>query len=325
MARCLISFGANLGVPAVTIGQAVQQIRQLLGARLQSLELSRLVRTPAVGGPSGQPPFVNAVAALHVSDCNAWDLWHIVREVEHALGRVRQERWEARRIDLDVLLFDDQRIWTPQFKLPHPRMVMRRFILQPALDVASDWIEPVSGWTIRQLAEALTDAPASLVLISYHRQRDQAMIDGAAQVASCEWTSVHLHSAAEEKPHVAAPSGRWLSRLAVEELAVEERVVDERLALPALVLSPTPRLVCLLAPPSHVTDAAWEDVHRPIARWMNLCPSQADGATQLARSTEHWPLNGPRYLLSTDDLAWAQHEIVAAMDAMDCPVEPMKS
>ncbi len=145
MARCLISFGANLGVPAITIGQAAQQIQQLLGQRLQSFQLSRLVRTPAVGGPAGQPPFVNAVAALDVTECSAWDVWHIVREVEHALGRVRQERWEARRIDLDVLMFDDQRVWTPQFKLPHPRMVMRRFILQPAMDVAAEWIEPVSA------------------------------------------------------------------------------------------------------------------------------------------------------------------------------------
>ncbi len=175
MPRCLISFGANLGVPAITIRQAAEQIEQMLGSRLHASQMSRLVRTPAVGGPSGQPPFVNAVAALEVTgDTTAWDLWHIVREVEHRLGRVRQERWEARRIDVDVLLFDDQRVWTPQFKLPHPRMIMRRFILEPACDVAAEWLEPVSGWSIRQLAAWLTRWPASVVLISTNPRRDQA-------------------------------------------------------------------------------------------------------------------------------------------------------
>lgn len=306
MARCLISFGANLGVPAVTIRQAVEQIRALLGPRLLALDLSRLVRTPAVGGPTGQPPFVNAVAALHLSDCTAWDVWHVVREVEQALGRVRQERWEARRIDLDVLLFDDQRIWTPQFKLPHPRMVMRRFILEPAHDVAADWIEPVSGWTIARLAASLAEAPASIVLVSSDTARAQRLIDEAAGVAQCELTSVELHSISSIRQH---PEQRWL---AVIPLA---NVVSNN----SLTLSPQPRMVFVLTPPGKATDAAWEDLNRPTARWMGLCPSAPN-----AEQPGSWPLNGPRYLLSTDDWAWSQHEIIAALDAMDCPVEPMK-
>ena len=314
MARCLISFGANLGVPAVTIGQAAEQIKQLLGPRLLSLELSRLVRTPAVGGPTGQPPFINAVAALKLTDCTAWDVWHIVRQVEHALGRVRQERWEARRIDLDVLMFDDQRIWTPQFKLPHPRMVMRRFILQPAIDVAADWIEPVSGWTIAQLAKALSTAPASILLVSHDTHRDVRLIESAASVARCELISVRLSDTNTQPP---TPDQRWLSLVSLAELTT----------FPQLKLFPAPRLVCVLAPPTHVTDAAWEDINRQTARWLGLCAS-AIGLLTLDESNNsmtQWPLNGPRYLLSTDDVAWAQHEIVAALDAMDCPVEPINS
>src|SRR5688500_11783299 len=120
MAQCLISFGANLGQPAETIQQATRQLQERLSKGLRDFRLSRLFRTPAVGGPSGQPPFINAVAALQIEELSAWDVWHAVRETEHALGRVRMERWEARRIDLDVLMFDDQRIWTQHFKLPHP-------------------------------------------------------------------------------------------------------------------------------------------------------------------------------------------------------------
>lgn len=314
MARCLISFGANLGVPAVTIGQAVEQIGELLGSRLSSLKLSRLVRTPAVGGPTGQPPFVNAVAALEVYDCTPWDIWHIVRQVEQALGRVRQERWEARRIDLDVLLFDDQRIWTPQFKLPHPRMVMRRFILQPAMDVAANWLEPVSGWSIAQLAESLANAPASIVLVGSDARNDQRLVEQAAHVAQCELTQVRISPTDINYRHAGeVGSGpRWLALLSMADLTSDE----------PFDLIPRPRIVFVLAPPSQATGAAWEDVNRKTARWMGLCSS----TNVLRQSFEHhWPLNGPRYLLSTDDLAWAQHEIIAAVDAMDCPVEPIKS
>ncbi len=86
MTCCLISFGANLGVPAVTISQAVELLRQHLASNLKSLSLSRLFKTPAVGGPSGQPPFINAVAALEVENLSAWDLWHAVRQVRIRWG-----------------------------------------------------------------------------------------------------------------------------------------------------------------------------------------------------------------------------------------------
>lgn len=314
MPRCLISFGANLGSPAVTIRQAAQQIKQLLGPRLTSLELSRLFRTPAVGGPTGQPPFVNAVAALEVSDSSAWDLWHVVREVEHALGRVRQERWEARRIDLDVLLFDDQRIWTPQFKLPHPRMVMRRFILQPALDVAADWCEPVSGWSIASLAESLADAPASILLASREVRNHRRIVEEAARIARCELIDTQVAQASHVTPaheHTNSLIARWLTLIPLEVLSNGD----------PQVVSPPPRLVFILTPSSPATDAAWEDVNRQTARWMGLCATETPSLA--GTRTPSWPLNGPRYLLSTDDLTWAQHEIVAAVEAMDCPVEPI--
>ncbi len=323
MARCLISFGANLGVPAVTIRQAVQHIQELLGSRLVSLELSRLMRTPAVGGPTGQPPFVNAVAALQVNDCSAWDVWHVVRQVEQALGRVRQERWEARRIDLDVLIFDDQRIWTPQFKLPHPRMIMRRFILQPALDVAADWREPVSNWTIAQLAQALSAAPASIAVFSHQPARDERLLEAAARTAQSEWIGLRCDpipstsSLEASQPERETPGGRWLGLLPLSELQTGQ----------ALAVQPVPRQVFVLTPPATVTDAAWEDLNRSVARWMGLCPTPAGlrESPGLPQSGLLWPLNGPRYMLSTDDMAWAQHEIIAAMDAMDCPVEPFNT
>lgn len=309
MAQCLISFGANLGQPSETIEQAIQQLQKRLGGGLRDFRLSRLFRTPAVGGPSGQPPFINAVAALEVQDLTAWDVWHAVRETEHALGRVRMERWEARRIDLDVLVFDEQRIWTQHFKLPHPRMVMRRFILEPALDVAGDWREPVSGWTIRELAEALRRGPASVALVGWDAAQAQGLLERAAAQSQCTWITPRIkpcHEGAEptaavpDQRAVSSQRGRWLGFIPAQSLQGLEQGF----------IQPQPKLVFLLAEPTTKPGAAWEDFHRPLAKWLGLSGPSRD-----------WPLAGPRYLLATDDLAWAEHEVVAALEAMDCPVE----
>jgi 2-amino-4-hydroxy-6-hydroxymethyldihydropteridine diphosphokinase len=315
MARCLISFGANIGQPADTIAQAARLLRSRLADVLNSFQLSRLFRTPAVGGPAGQPPFVNAVAAVEVERTTAWEVWHAIREVEHALGRVRIERWEARRIDLDLLLFDDLRIWTQQFKLPHPRMVMRRFILEPALDVAADWFDPVSGMTIKQLAARLRQGPASIALFAQNMRAAQALLERAAAKSQSSWLTPRLENrdrlfnscSSDPSPTEHAPS-RWLGLLPEAAL----RTADAH----ATLIYPQPKLVCLLVEPVQTVGAAWEDVHRAQAAWMGLCTKSEE-----AGELNDWPVAGPRYLLATDDLPWAEHEIVAALEAMDCPVE----
>lgn len=343
MSRCLISFGANIGQPAETIRQAAEQLQLLLSSNLLGFRLSRLFRTPAVGGPAGQPPFVNAVAALELQHCSAWDVWHTVRRIEQTLGRVRQERWEARRIDLDVLLFDDLRIWTQHFKLPHPRMVMRRFILEPAMDVAKLWREPVSGMTIGQLTDSLRHGMASIALIADDPNRAQTLLENAAAKSQAAWLVPTLDCPGPiqgQRPGQLEPLPdslrvqtpiltRWLGIVSSDALrllgnhshhihASKRATVPNEHSSEGASLHPRPKLVVVLAGPLARAGAAWEDVQRPLARWLGLCPRAADTASA-------WPLAGPRYLLSTDDLSWAEHEIVAALEAMDCPIEPLES
>ena len=305
MARCLISFGANIGLPAETIAQAAELLQRRLAGSLRQFQLSRLFRTPAVGGPRGQPPFINAVAAIDVDGTSAWDMWRVVRDIEQALGRVRLERWEARRIDLDVLLFEEQRIWTQHFKLPHPRMVMRRFILEPALDVAAQWCDPVTGLTIAELTQRLRSGPASIVLVANDLSVGQTLLEHAATKSASLWSSPTVLSpvGAVGVGAASAPS-RWLGLLPTGALRRQETAA----------IQPTPKLVFFLADPVRAVGAAWEDVHRPLAAWLGLCSHEAGDACR-------WPVAGPRYLLASDDLDWAEHEIVAAMEAMDCPVE----
>ena len=69
-------------------------------------------------------------------------------------------RWGPRTIDLDLLLFDEIVMHTPKLVLPHPRMALRRFVLEPAAEVAPSMLHPTIGWTVAQLLDHLRTAAA---------------------------------------------------------------------------------------------------------------------------------------------------------------------
>lgn len=323
MPRCLISLGANLGDPLETIRAAVEQLRSRVTSAGQAFALSRFFRTPPVGGPAGQPPFVNAVLAIETA-LSCVQVWQAIRAVEHDLGRQRDRRWEARRIDLDILLYEQQRIWTPHLKVPHPRMCMRRFILIPALDVAADWIDPVSQCSLAQLANPLSSGAASLMLISQNAAVGERLIADVARLSLA--TPIPSALAAGERP------GRWLSVLSPATL-------QQQAWQPSM---PAKLLVFLTEPSSPDIDAgtsrvAWEEKHASLANLLRLAVA-SDEAHDIAAHNAWYeaatlksaflsqglPLAGPRYLLPAEDQAWATHELVSALEAMDCPIEPLQ-
>lgn len=291
MSRCLVSFGANLGDPLETIQKAAEFLQLQIGCPPTSFRLSNFYRTPPVGGPSGQPPFVNAVAAIETSK-NAWELWEAVRNTESEFGRSRNQRWEARKIDLDILLFDSLRIWTPQLKIPHPRMCMRRFILTPAAEVAADWNDPVTDWSIGRLAANLQGGQGNLVFVTQDEFLGANVLEDAARKAMAQWRKWPLI------PEATPERNRWVSLVAAGQFH-----------------QPPQARLTVFASSKQSEGAAWEDRDRQLARDLGL---DAGGSTMHR-------LDGPRYLLPIDDLDWAAHELVAALDAMDCPVELVTS
>jgi 2-amino-4-hydroxy-6-hydroxymethyldihydropteridine diphosphokinase len=82
--------------------------------------------------------------------------------IEQEFGRVRQKHWGPRTLDLDILLFDDLILETPDLQIPHPRMTQRAFVLVPLAEIAPDWIEPVSREPISQLLQKLDCSNVSL-------------------------------------------------------------------------------------------------------------------------------------------------------------------
>lgn len=164
MAACLIALGSNLGEREAAIEEALREI--------DSFPLSRLVRASRfhsfapIGGPADQGDFLNAAALVETDLAPQVLFAHLIKtEVTHC--RERTKRWAARTLDLDLLLYDDQIIETASLIVPHPRMSFRRFVLEPAAEIAPDMIVPTIGWPIRQLLDYLNTDNDLLAVVSH--------------------------------------------------------------------------------------------------------------------------------------------------------------
>jgi 2-amino-4-hydroxy-6-hydroxymethyldihydropteridine diphosphokinase len=157
----LIGIGANLpgqdgAPPLATARWAAAQLHTLPGLQLR--ELSHWYLTDPIP-PSGQPPYVNAVAVLHAklpaSAPDPADLLAWLQAIEARAGRVRSERNAPRTLDLDIIAMGAMVRSAPDPVLPHPRAHLRAFVLVPLLDVVPGWVHPVLGRTAKELLAEL--------------------------------------------------------------------------------------------------------------------------------------------------------------------------
>lgn len=149
--RCAIALGSNLGDSQGILTAALQVLAATPGIAVQAV--SSWYRTKPVGGIP-QPDYLNGCALLQVQ-FQPQQLLKTLLATEAKFGRVRRERWGARSIDLDLLLYDELILDTPQLELPHPRMNERAFVLVPLAEIAPNWIEPVSEKVIAQLVQGV--------------------------------------------------------------------------------------------------------------------------------------------------------------------------
>ncbi len=136
-----VALGANLADPVEQVRAALVALTQLPESRL--LRASSLYRTAPVG-IHGQPDFINAVAALETT-LSPQALLSALFAVEAQFGRRRDFHHAPRTLDLDLLLFDEQVINSPQLQLPHPRMHLRAFVMAPLVEIAPDCRIPGRG------------------------------------------------------------------------------------------------------------------------------------------------------------------------------------
>lgn len=156
MPAALVALGSNLGSRETTLEQAAARLRARAGHG--ELRVSRWYRSQPIGGPAGQPPFLNG-AVLFETTLAPLALLAELQVIERELGRERHERWDARTIDLDLLLYGEAVLELPELVVPHPRMAYRRFVVEPAAEIAGAMRHPTLDCTMAELRTHLRDAP----------------------------------------------------------------------------------------------------------------------------------------------------------------------
>lgn len=150
IAPALIALGANLGDPLT----ALRQAKAVLADLGTVTATSWLYRTRAVGGPAGQPDYLNAALCLE-TPLSPQALMLALLGVEALSGRVRLERWGPRLLDLDLIGYGGRVLHTPRLTLPHPRAFERSFVLAPLADVAPQWRDPHTGKRVQEALNRL--------------------------------------------------------------------------------------------------------------------------------------------------------------------------
>ncbi len=147
MTTVYIGLGSNLNNPSYQIKQALRMLKTIPTTHLKLY--SSLYSSKAVG-PKNQPDYINAVAILSVK-LSPIKLLHKLQDIETERGRNRRgKRWQARTIDLDILMYGDKQLQTRQLTLPHPELYKRMFVLQPLYECVPDLILP-NGQAIQDL------------------------------------------------------------------------------------------------------------------------------------------------------------------------------
>jgi 2-amino-4-hydroxy-6-hydroxymethyldihydropteridine diphosphokinase len=149
----VLALGANLGDPAATLQAAVRELAEHAGIELTGV--SPVAVTAAVGGPSGQPDYLNLVLSVETT-LTPRQLLAACQAVERAHHRTREVRWGPRTLDVDVITYAGLSSDHPELTLPHPRAHERAFVLAPW-----SWLDPqatLGGVGVAGLAARAADA-----------------------------------------------------------------------------------------------------------------------------------------------------------------------
>ena len=152
-----LGLGSNLGDRQENLEKALEFLSQ----RLRMGRVSSIYDTEPTGD-SSQPRYLNLVCQAYTR-LEPAALLALAKGIESKLGRVGKSN-APRTIDIDILLYDEQVIETPELIIPHPKMTERAFVLIPLDEIAPDLVHPVNSKTIRKLVENVTEKQGVLKL-----------------------------------------------------------------------------------------------------------------------------------------------------------------
>ncbi len=144
-----LSLGSNIGDREAHLREAILRLES--AGKLRSV--SSIYETEPVEF-TDQPQFLNCAVALETSSTPEQLMLQLLT-IEKAMGRQRIQKKGPRTIDLDILLFEEEAVRTPQLTIPHPAMQYRRFVLEPLAEIAPAAVHPVLKKTVKELLEAL--------------------------------------------------------------------------------------------------------------------------------------------------------------------------
>ncbi len=148
MVTAYLGLGSNLGDREANINRALAELNR--SGVCTVTRVSSIYETEPVGIPE-QPDFLNAVAEIETGTAPR-ELLTTIREIERNIGREKTFKWGPRIIDIDVLLYGEQRLAEENLEIPHPEMHNRAFVLTPLAEIAPEIIHPVLNLTAQQMS-----------------------------------------------------------------------------------------------------------------------------------------------------------------------------
>ena len=257
MTTAFIALGANLGDRQANIARALDMLADCEDIAVG--RLSRMIETRPLGSDD-QPAYINAVVRVE-TELTATRLLAEMSSVEDALGRVRDEKWAARTIDLDLLLYGDEIIETPTLTVPHDSMHLRSFVLDGMCDLAEDLIHPVLSRSMNELGERLNggnfflspDHPQLISVAGVIGVGKSTLAKGLAEALGCQMlpeaydTNPYMPEVYSGNTDVALDSELYFLDSRIEQLskkilppgmaAVADYVLDKSLIYAACYLS----------------------------------------------------------------------------------------
>ena len=154
MVSVYLGLGSNLDYPQQQVIRAIGYLADYPGLTL--ITQSSLYRSQPLGGLD-QPQYVNAIIEIQTM-LSPESLLAITQQIESQMGRVRvdSQRWQARVIDIDIIMYGLQSVQSPDLQIPHYAMKERAFVLYPLLEIAPDLVFPC-GSTLRSCCDTLND------------------------------------------------------------------------------------------------------------------------------------------------------------------------
>ena len=150
MAHVILHLGSNIGDCKYHIQSAYEEISQQVG---EILKTSKYHKTSAWGNEN-QPDFTNSAVSLETS-LSPFQLIKSLQKIELNLGRVKNEKWGPRVIDIDIIFYNDLILKSSTLNIPHLHFRERRFVIDPIFEIAPDFIDPVSNMSIEELQNRL--------------------------------------------------------------------------------------------------------------------------------------------------------------------------